>query len=233
MNPIMKTAVVAMTTAVLWSPLVSAQLYTAFAGATLFDGSGADPVEDAMVVVLGDRVVAAGPKNTVTLHESTRVVDMTGKYIAPGLVDAHIHYFQSGGLYTRPDVIDLRARRSYESEMAEIEAELETTFRRYLASGVTAVVDVGGGYWNFEVREQANSRLHAPRTAVAGPLVSTVSRPQMDIGDPPIIEVDSPEMARELVRKQLEYEPDLVKRNVWSRVAVRSSHMRLASFPDG
>ena len=97
--------------------------------------------------------------------------------------------------------------------MARVEADLEKTFRRYLASGVTSVVDVGGGYWNFEVREMANQQLYAPRTAVAGPLVSTVSRPQMDIGDPPIIEVDSPEMARELVRKQLEYEPDLIK--IW------------------
>ena len=78
---------------------------------------------------------------------------------------------------------------------------------------VSAVVDVGGGYWNFEVRDRANGQIYAPRTAVAGPLVSTVSRPQMDIGDPPIIEVDSPEMARELVRKQLEYEPDLIK--IW------------------
>jgi imidazolonepropionase-like amidohydrolase len=209
----MKTAVVSMLGVVLWSPLVSAQLYTAFVGATLCDGTGADPVEDATVVVLGDRVIAAGARDTITLDDSTRVVDVAGKYIVPGLVDAHIHYFQSGGLYTRPDVIDLRAWRSYEQEMADIEAELDTTFRRYVASGVTAVVDVGGGYWNFEVRERANGRLYAPRTAVAGPLVSTVSRPQMDIGDPPIIEVNTPEMARELVRQQLEYEPDLVK--IW------------------
>ena len=213
MRRTVKIVVVVMMALVLRNPGATAQLYTAFVGATLFDGTGADPVEDAVIVVLGDRIVAAGPKGSVTLHESTRVVDVTGKFIVPGLVDAHIHYFQSGGLYTRPDVIDLRALRPYEQEMAEIEADLETTFRRYLASGVTAVVDVGGGYWNFEVREKANSLLYAPRTAVAGPLVSTVSRPQMDIGDPPIIEVDSPEMARELVRKQLEYKPDLVK--IW------------------
>jgi imidazolonepropionase-like amidohydrolase len=191
----------------------SAQLYTAFAGATLFDGTGADPVEDAVVLTLGDRIVAAGERDAITLPEFTTVVDVSGKWIVPGLVDAHIHFFQSGGLYTRPDVIDLRARRSYETEMAEIKAKLDDTFRRYLASGVTAVVDVGGGYWNFEVRERANRQLYAPRTAVAGPLVSTISRPQLDIGDPPIIEAGSPEMARELVRKQLAYEPDLIK--IW------------------
>jgi imidazolonepropionase-like amidohydrolase len=194
-----------------WTSSTFAQ--TAYVGATLFDGTGADPIEDAVVIVMGDRILEVGPKGEVAIPDYLPLVDVSGKWIVPGLIDAHIHYFQSGGLYTRPDVIDLRSRRSYKTEMARVEADLEKTFRRYLASGVTSVVDVGGGYWNFEVREMANQQLYAPRTAVAGPLVSTVSRPQMDIGDPPIIEVDSPEMARELVRKQLEYEPDLIK--IW------------------
>jgi imidazolonepropionase-like amidohydrolase len=191
----------------------SAPAQTAFVGATVVDGTGADPVKDAVVIVMGDRILDVGKRNEVAVPDYLPIVDVSGKWIVPGLIDAHIHYFQSGGLYTRPDVIDLRSWRPYETEMARIDADLEETFRRYLASGVTSVVDVGGGYWNFEVRDKANSRLHAPRTAVAGPLVSTVSRSQMDIGDPPIIEVDSPEMARELVRKQLEHGPDLVK--IW------------------
>jgi imidazolonepropionase-like amidohydrolase len=195
----------------LWAQGAPAQ--TAFVGATLFDGTGADPIENAVVIVMGDRIFEVGPREEIEIPDYLPVVDVTGKWIVPGLIDAHIHYFQSGGLYTRPDVIDLRAWRSYETETAAVKADLEETFRRYLASGVTSVVDVGGGYWNFEVRDKANQMLYAPRTAVAGPLVSTVSRPQMDIGDPPIIEVNSPEMARKLVRKQLEYEPDLVK--IW------------------
>lgn len=194
-----------------WASSTFAQ--TAYVGATLFDGTGADPVQDSVVIVVGDRVLKVGTRDEVKIPDELVVVDVSGKWIVPGLIDAHIHYFQSGGLYTRPDVIDLRERRSYQTEMARIETDLEETFRRYLASGVTSVVDVGGGYWNFGVREKANQQLYAPRTAVAGPLVSTVSRPQMDIGDPPIIEVDSPEMARELVRKQLEYGPDLIK--IW------------------
>jgi imidazolonepropionase-like amidohydrolase len=194
-----------------WTSMATAQ--TAYVGATLFDGTGADPVENAVVIIMGDRILEVGGREEIELPDFLPVVDVTGKWIVPGLIDAHIHYFQSGGLFTRPDVIDLRDWRPYETEMARIEADLEETFRRYLASGVTSVVDVGGGYWNFGVRDKANQKLYAPRTAVAGPLVSTVSRPQMDIGDPPIIEVDSPEMARELVRKQLEYRPDLIK--IW------------------
>jgi imidazolonepropionase-like amidohydrolase len=205
------TTAVAVSALFAWTSGAFAQ--TAFVGATLFDGTGADPLENAVVIVMGDRVLEVGARDEIEIPDYLPVVDLSGKWIVPGLIDAHIHYFQSGGLYTRPDVIDLRAWRPYETEMARIKADLEKTFRRYLASGVTSVVDVGGGFWNFEVREKANQQLYAPRTAVAGPLVSTVSRPQMDIGDPPIIEVDSPEMARELVRKQLEYEPDLIK--IW------------------
>ena len=205
------TTVAAVLILAVWAPGAFAQ--TAFVGATLFDGTGADPVENAVMIVMGDRILEVGGAKEIEIPDYLPVVDLTGKWVVPGLIDAHIHYFQSGGLYTRPDVIDLRAWRPYETEMASIEADLQETFRRYLASGVTSVVDVGGGYGNFEFREKANQQLYAPRTAVAGPLVSTMSRPQMDIGDPPIIEVDSPEMARELVRKQLEYQPDLIK--IW------------------
>ncbi len=211
MHRVFSTTVVVVCIVTAWLSGASAQ--TAYLGATVFDGTGADPIEDAVVIVIGDRILEIGPREAVSVPEYLRMVDVSGTWIVPGLVDAHIHYFQSGGLYTRPDVIDLRARRPYETEMALIEADLEETFRRYLASGVTSVVDVGGGFWNFEVRERANGQLYAPRTAVAGPLVSTVSRPQLDIGDPPIIEAESPEAARELVRKQLDHDPDLVK--IW------------------
>src|SRR5687767_516586 len=44
---------------------------------------------------------------------SSQVIDGSGKYLSPGLVDAHIHFFQSGGIYTRPDAIDLRKIRPY------------------------------------------------------------------------------------------------------------------------
>jgi imidazolonepropionase-like amidohydrolase len=49
--------------------------------------------------------------------------------------------------------------------------------------------------------------------AVAGPLVSTVARPQLDIGDPPIIKITTPDEARALVRRELARKPDLMK--VW------------------
>ena len=78
---------------------------------------------------------------------------------------------------------------------------LPDTFARYLRCGITSVVDVGGPMWNFEVRKIASATEKAPRVAVAGPLISSVSRPQLDLGDPPIVKIDTPEQAREFVRK--------------------------------
>src|SRR5438132_1593315 len=57
------------------------------------------------------------------------------------------------------------------------------------------------------------TRSNAPRVAVAGPLISSVSRDKLDLGDPPIVKIDTPDQAREFVRKLAEQKPDLVK--IW------------------
>lgn len=186
---------------------------TALVGATVVDATGAPPIPDAVVLIDGDRIVAVGPRDQVEVPEDAEVLDLAGQFIVPGLVDPHIHFFQSGGLYTRPDIVDLRHVRSYEGEQEGIRARMDTTFRRYLASGVTAVVDVGGPMWNFDVREEARAAEMAPRVAVAGPLISTVERPQLDLGDPPIIRASSRREAKKLVQAQLKRDPDLIK--VW------------------
>src|SRR5438045_4977970 len=67
--------------------------------------------------------------------------------------------------------------------------------------------------WNFEVRKKANTTAKAPRVAVAGPLISSVSREKLDLGDPPIVKIDTPDQAREFVRKLADKKPDLVK--IW------------------
>jgi hypothetical protein len=117
---------------------------TALVNAMVIDGTGNTPHGQAVVLVSGERIRAVGPRGEVVIPEGARVVDMSGKWIIPGLVDAHIHLFQSGGLYTRPDIIDLRSIRPYAAEVDWVRARLPMTLARYLASGVTAVLDVGG-----------------------------------------------------------------------------------------
>jgi imidazolonepropionase-like amidohydrolase len=186
---------------------------TAIVGGNVVDGTGAPAIYDATVVIEGDRITDVGPRAVIAVPAGATVIDAKDKWIIPGLIDAHVHFFQSGGLFTRPDAIDLRATRSYADELAWIKQRLPNTFARYIACGVTSVADVGGPFWNFTVRKQASESKCAPRVAVAGPLVSTYFPEALKCDDPAIIKVDTPDQARDLVKRLLDKKPDLVK--VW------------------
>jgi imidazolonepropionase-like amidohydrolase len=185
----------------------------ALVNGTIINPDKSQIVQNATIIIDGDKIAAAGDAKTISTPKDARLIDCKGKFILPGYIDTHVHFFQSGDLYTRPDVVDLTKVRPYADEVAWIKRNLPDTFERYLLSGITSVVDVGGPFWNFEVRKIANATANAPRVAVAGPLISSVSRPQLDLGDPPIVKIDTPEQAREFVRKLAAQNPDLVK--IW------------------
>jgi imidazolonepropionase-like amidohydrolase len=185
----------------------------ALVGGTVINPATEVVLTGARVLIDNDRITGFGDDKTIALPKDARQIDCKGKFLLPGYIDTHIHFFQSGDLFTRPDVVDLTNVRPYPDEVAWIKSHLDDTFARYLRCGITSVVDVGGPFWNFEVRKRANSTAKAPRVAVAGPLISSVSRPQLDLGDPPIVKIDNPDQAREFVRKLAEQKPDLVK--IW------------------
>ena len=66
----------------------------AFVGATLVDGTGRPPIADSAVVVDGDRIVAAGPRDKVKIPDDASLIDAKGKTILPGLWDMHAHFEQ-------------------------------------------------------------------------------------------------------------------------------------------
>ena len=75
----------------------------AFRGATLIDGTGAPPIPNSLLVVEGDRIVAVGaatPETTAKLPPGTQVVAADGKWIVPGLIDAHVHAESDADLRT-------------------------------------------------------------------------------------------------------------------------------------
>lgn len=189
---------------------------TAIVGATVIHperDEAAAVAPDTTLVIEGERIRAVGPRESVAVPAGATIVDGSGKWVVPGLVDGHVHFFQSGNLYTRPDVADFHAVVPYAAEVARNRARLPATFVVWLASGVTGVVDVGGPMWNFEVRDAARANPLAPIVKVAGPLVSMIDRPQLDLGDPPIIRAASADEARALVARELARQPDYVK--VW------------------
>jgi cytosine/adenosine deaminase-related metal-dependent hydrolase len=143
--------------------------------------NGAAAVEpDATVLIHGDKIQLAGAGITLELPKGANIIDGRGKWVIPGLVDSHVHFFQSGNLYTRPDAADFNAVVPYAQEVARNKARLDATFKVWLASGVTGVVDIGGPFWNFDMRDRAAASIAAPRVAVAGPLISMIADPLAD-----------------------------------------------------
>jgi imidazolonepropionase-like amidohydrolase len=180
---------------------------------TAIDPGTAKVTPNAIITIEGDHITAVKEAGGEIPKKGDQVIDARGKFILPGYIDTHVHFFQSGGLFTRPDGLDLTSVRPYKDEVAMIRRNLPDTFKRYLRSGITSVVDIGGPMWNFEMRRLASFEAKAPRVAAAGPLISSVSRPQLDLGDPPIVKIDTPEQGRDMVRKLAIQKPDYIK--IW------------------
>ena len=134
----------------------------------------ASPVKDAVVVFQAGRVVCAGARSACAVPGGANVRDAAGGYIAPGLINAHVHYSQTGWLDGRPDAGDLRARFPYDSVVAALRDHPERFDRAYLCSGVTSVFDVGGYPWSLTMARQHEENRNAPRMLAAGPLLSTI-----------------------------------------------------------
>jgi predicted amidohydrolase YtcJ len=59
---------------------------------TLIDGSGRSPIANSLIVVDGNRISHVGHTEAVRpMSPADRTIDATGKFILPGLIDAHCH----------------------------------------------------------------------------------------------------------------------------------------------
>ena len=146
----------------------------ALLGATLIDATGAAPLADSVVIVRGGKIDCAGTRAQCPVPEGVERLDLEGLYLTPGIVDAHVHHAQTGWADGRPDFIDVRDKHPYETLEAQLRAHPERFWRSYLCSGVTAVFDVGGYPWSWDLRARAEADPMAPHVAAAGPLLSTL-----------------------------------------------------------
>ena len=102
---------------------------TVLVGATVFDGTGAAPQENTVLILEGERVKAVGVAGEVSIPKGARRIDLPGKFIIPGLIDLHCHVGSVKGLTSSPS--------NYTEE--NVVAQLE----RYLTYGVTTVLSLG------------------------------------------------------------------------------------------
>ena len=83
----------------------------AYTGATLVDGTGAPAVKNAVVLVRDGKIDCAGPASACPVPAGVAATDAKGSWIVPGLVDAHVHFAQTGFGDGRPGRVR-RARRA-------------------------------------------------------------------------------------------------------------------------
>jgi len=146
----------------------------AITGATLIDGRGGAPVANATVVLRDGKLECAGTAAQCPTPEGIDVLDARGMWITPGLIDAHVHFSQTGWADGRPDALDVRATHPYEMVEAGLKAHPERFGHSYLCSGVTSVFDVGGYPWTLQLHDRFDGDWSVPRVVAAGPLLSTL-----------------------------------------------------------
>lgn len=146
----------------------------ALTGATLIDGRGGVPLANANVILRDGKIDCAGSAADCPVPNGIDVVDVRGMWITPGLIDAHVHFSQTGWADGRPDALDVRNKHPYELTEAELKAKPDRYGRSYLCSGVTSVFDVGGYPWTLELHDRFEHDTRVPHVVAAGPLLSTL-----------------------------------------------------------
>jgi imidazolonepropionase-like amidohydrolase len=71
----------------------------AIVGATVIDGNGGAPLPHAVIIIEGDRIANVGA--AVPVPAGAQIVDATGKWIVPGMVDTNVHLSLYGGMNER------------------------------------------------------------------------------------------------------------------------------------
>jgi imidazolonepropionase-like amidohydrolase len=139
-------------------------------GATLIDGTGASPVPDAVVVIDGERIVAAGPRGSTPAPARAETIDLSGLTLVPGLIDTHDHLASHGYALTTRWGLDEPASTTH----------LRTggVIARTLGMGYTTVRDAGGLDTGFKLAVE-EGLVQGPRLSLSVKIIS----PTGGIGD--------------------------------------------------
>jgi len=171
-------------------------------GATLIDGTGRAPQQNAVLIVEGGRISGVGAAGKVAVPEGARVVDLKGRTIIPGLINAHGHVGLVAGGQNRPDAY---TRENVQAQLVQYE--------RY---GVTSVLTLGlNRDLVYEIREEQR------RGAAPGASLFTAGRgigapggaPPVPVAPDQVYRPKTPEEAAAEVDEAAAHKPDYFK--IW------------------
>jgi len=161
-----------------------------FEHANLVTMTSAAVQRDAVVIVAGQRILYAGSPQAAPTAPDARVVDLTGRYVLPGLNDMHVHLEYTESL---PD------------------SAVRDELLLYVANGVTTIRNMGGSAWHLIIRQRlASGNILGPRMFTAGPIVES-HRSHAALQPPTFKELHGPDEARMEIRAQKAAGFDFVK----------------------
>ncbi len=196
-------------------------------GATLIDGTGREPTRDAAVVIEGERITAAGPRPTVSWPSSAEVIDLHGRSVLPGLIDAHDHLAFHG--------YSLATRWGLDEPASTAHLRTSRVLAGTLAMGYTTVRDAGGLDAGFKIAVE-QGLIPGPRLVPAlqiisptggiGDRVSPSGHDCCGAADPllPSCVANGPDAVREVVRTMVRAGADVIKTATTGGASSRAGH---------
>ncbi len=184
----------------------------ALTGGTLIDGSARPAIADSVVIIASGQIQCAGDRARCPVPAGAEQVDVTGRFITPGLVDTHIHTGQTGWVDGRPDGLVTNNVYPYAEVAAALRADPGRWHRAQLCSGVTAAFDVGGQPWTVAEAQRVRGRPTRLNLRAAGPLVTPAPQAALNLpGEPTFLPLASLEDARRSVEQARTSGADAVK----------------------
>ena len=181
----------------------------ALKGATLIDGTGKPPLQNATVVVDGRQIADVG--NEISIPDGVPVYDVRGNTVMPGLIDGHVHLLSYAG--EKQQDIHMWNVLTFEEEQT-IHAAGNAI--KALNAGVTTVRDMAGSRPEISVKHAMDDFiLPGARVVSAGFVGMTAGHGDMFV--PPNIprrlwrSADGPDECRKRVREYARDGSDLIK----------------------
>ncbi|MBL8270503.1 amidohydrolase family protein [Steroidobacter sp.] len=164
------------------APATHAATIKAIVGATVVNIDGGAPIENAVVVIDGERITAIGPSSRTQVPAGAEVIQMPGTWLIPGLMNMHVHFGLKLPGKDRAALAD--------ETTAELALRMMVNARKSLAAGVTTIRMTGSeGNTGVAIREAIKRGDYAgPRVFTAGGVTMTAghgSKPGVTYNDGP------------------------------------------------